>query len=237
MCADTACLALRLEGPLQSWGTASQYNRRLTDVLPSRSAVSGMLCAALGLDRGSAEEAAFLRDMTAVHMLAVAVPRRLGGRNLPVQRLEDFHTVLYTVNAKGEDKKGKDKKGKHKEDCHLTYRQYLLDAAFRVFLSGERALLEKLGNALRDPVWGLWLGRKACIPTAPVFAGVFPDERTAVTACVPEGLEGCLCSRDAPSFAEGTDSVADTPLCFNSSARAFALRRIRREYGSEGNAS
>lgn len=226
MCADTACLALRLEGPLQSWGTASQYNRRLTDVLPSRSAVSGMLCAALGLDRGSAEEAAFLRDMTAVHMLAVAVPRRLRGRNLPVQRLEDYHTVQDTAKADGGLK-----------DCHITRRQYLLDAAFRVFLSGERALLEKLGNALRDPVWGLWLGRKACIPTAPVFAGVFPDERTAVTACVPEGLEGCLCSRDAPSFAEGTDSVADTPLCFNSSARTFALRRIRMEYGSEGNAS
>lgn len=226
MCAETACLALRLEGPLQAWGTSSLYNRRLTDVLPSRSAVSGMLCAALGLDRGSAEEAAFLRDMTAVHMLAVAVPRRLGDRVLPVRRLEDYHTVQDTAKADGSLK-----------DCHITRRQYLLDAAFRVFLSGERGLLEKAGKALRDPVWGLWLGRKACIPTAPVFAGLFPDERTAVMTCVPEGLEGYLCSRDAPSFSEGTDSVADRPLCFNSSARAFALRRIRIEYGGEGNAS
>lgn len=80
MCAETVCLAIRLEGPLQAWGSASQYNRRLTDLLPSRSAVTGMLCAALGLGRGSTEETDFLREMTGVRMLAVAVPRRMGGR-------------------------------------------------------------------------------------------------------------------------------------------------------------
>ena len=75
MCAETVCLAIRLEGPLQAWGSASQYNRRLTDLLPSRSAVTGMLCAALGLGRGSTEETDFLREMTGVRMLAVAVVR------------------------------------------------------------------------------------------------------------------------------------------------------------------
>lgn len=222
MCAETVCLAIRLEGPLQAWGSASQYNRRLTDLLPSRSAVTGMLCAALGLDRGSAEEADFLREMASVRMLAVAVPRRTGGTALPVRRLEDYHTVQDTAKADGGLK-----------DCHITRRQYLLDAAFRIFLSGSRALLEKAGAALQDPVWGLWLGRKSCIPTAPVFAGIFADEQTAVAACVPEGLDGCLRSRDALSFAEGTDSVADMPLSFASSARAFALRRVRLDHGEE----
>lgn len=222
MCAETVCLAIRLEGPLQAWGSASQYNRRLTDLLPSRSAVTGMLCAALGLDRGSTEEADFLREMTGVRMLAVAVPRRMGGTALPVRRLEDYHTVQDTAKADGGLK-----------DCHITRRQYLLDAAFRVFLSGSRALLEKAGAALQDPVWGLWLGRKSCIPTAPVFAGIFADEQAAIAACVPEGLDGCLRSRDALSFAEGTDSVADMPLSFASSARAFALRRVRLDHGDE----
>lgn len=222
MCAETVCLAIRLEGPLQAWGSASQYNRRLTDLLPSRSAVTGMLCAALGLGRGSTEETDFLREMTGVRMLAVAVPRRMGGTALPVRRLEDYHTVQDTAKADGGLK-----------DCHITRRQYLLDAAFRVFLSGSRALLEKAGAALQDPVWGLWLGRKSCIPTAPVFAGIFADEQAAIAACVPEGLDGCLRSRDALSFAEGTDSVADMPLSFTSSARAFALRRVRLDHGDE----
>lgn len=226
MCAETACLGMRLEGPLQSWGTSSQYNRRLTDMLPSRSAVTGMICAALGLDRGSAGEKAFLQAMGGVRMLAVAVPRRPDGRTLAVRRLEDYHTIRDTAKADGGLK-----------DCHITRRQYLLDAAFLVFLSGERTLLEKAGSALRDPVWGLWLGRKTCIPTAPVFAGMFDDEPSAVAACIPEGLDGCLCSRDAPSFSEGTDSVADMPLCFDSSARAFALRRVQRYCGGEDHAS
>ncbi|WP_279136675.1 type I-E CRISPR-associated protein Cas5/CasD [Desulfovibrio piger] len=222
MCAETVCLAIQLEGPLQAWGSASQYNRRLTDLLPSRSAVTGMLCAALGLGRGSTEETDFLREMTGVRMLAVAVPRRMGGTALPVRRLEDYHTVQDTAKADGGLK-----------DCHITRRQYLLDAAFRVFLSGSRSLLEKAGAALQDPVWGLWLGRKSCIPTAPVFAGIFADEQAAIAACVPEGLDGCLRSRDALSFAEGTDSVADMPLSFASSARAFALRRVRLDHGDE----
>lgn len=227
MCAEKVCLALRLEGPLQSWGTSSQYNRRLTDILPSRSAITGMLCAAQGLDRGSAEESAFLQAMSAVKMLAVAVPRRHNDKPLAVRRLEDFHTVRYTAKAVDATLK----------DCHITRRQYLLDAAFRVFLSGERALLEKAGAALQDPVWGLWLGRKACIPSAPVFAGIFADEQAALTACIPEGLDGYLRSRDADSFAEGTDSVADVPLSFASSARDFALRRVRLIHGGESDAS
>ena len=111
MCAETACLALRLEGPLQSWGTSSQYNRRRTDLLPSRSAITGMLCAALGLDRGSSGESTFLREMAAVHMLAVAVPRCAGESVLSVQRLEDYHTVQHTAKADGKLK-----------DCHITQR-------------------------------------------------------------------------------------------------------------------
>lgn len=227
MCAETACLVLQLEGPLQAWGTSSQYNRRMTDALPSRSAVIGLLCAAQGFDRGSSEEKSFLQSMTEVQMMAVAVPRhRKDSKILHVRRLEDFHTVQNTAIAKDGSLK----------DCHITRRQYLSDAAFRVFLSGERVLLKKLGDALQNPIWGIWLGRKSCIPTAPVFAGIFPDEKKAVDKCIPDGLDGCLCSRDVPSFLDGTDSIPDVPLCFSSSGRSFALRRIRLEYGENVNA-
>lgn len=226
MSSEHACLVMRLEGPLQSWGASSQFNRRLTDLLPTRSAVSGMLCAALGLERGSEAEAQFLARCNRLHMLAVALPRQSRNRPLAVRRLEDYHTVQGTLNAKGEVKK---KNGQ--PECQETYRFYLLDAAFRVFLSGERDTLRKVSAALQNPVWGLWLGRKACIPSAPVFAGLFEDEAEAVQACLPDALDRYVSARDAPSFAEGSDSVPDMPLSFHSSDRRFALRRIVKMYG------
>ena len=44
-------LLLRLEGPLQSWGTSSRFPQRDTGFEPSKSGVIGLLCAALGKPR------------------------------------------------------------------------------------------------------------------------------------------------------------------------------------------
>ena len=79
---------------------------------------------------------------------------------LNVRRMEDYHTVLGTRSADG----------KIKDTAVLTQRTYLNDAAFAAFLTGDRATLEELARALQDPCWGVWLGRKACIPSAPVFS-------------------------------------------------------------------
>ncbi len=47
MLSDNRFLALRLEGPLQSWGFDSQYSRRSTGLMPTKSALAGMCCADL----------------------------------------------------------------------------------------------------------------------------------------------------------------------------------------------
>ena len=52
MSSEDKYLALRLQGPLQSWGFDSQYNRRNTALMPTKSALAGMCCAALGFGRG-----------------------------------------------------------------------------------------------------------------------------------------------------------------------------------------
>ena len=160
MCAETVCLAVRLEGPLQAWGSASQYNRRLTDVLPSRSAVTGMLCAALGLDRGSAEEAAFLQEMADVRMLAVAVPRRLGGTALPVRRLEDYHTVQDTAKADGGLK-----------DCHITRRQYLLEMGVDGFKTDGGEFPPSALPTAAPAARGSTATRKVIRPSIPILSG------------------------------------------------------------------
>ncbi|MBW1897396.1 MAG: type I-E CRISPR-associated protein Cas5/CasD, partial [Deltaproteobacteria bacterium] len=161
MSSDKSFLALRLEGPLQSWGFDSQYNRRNTGLMPTKSAIAGMCCAALGLPRGGDKEKVFLASFGMVRMTAIAIPRSGVKKELPVRRLQDYHTVQNTKRASGTINK----------NCVLTHRQYLTDSAFGVLLNGDEVVLGEIATALADPKWGIWLGRKTCIPSAPVLVG------------------------------------------------------------------
>lgn len=224
---ETAYLALRLEGPLQSWGFESQYNRRNTGLLPTKNAILGMCCAALGIPRGSDEENVLLEQCVELRLLTVAIPRSLKYGEKPVElsvrRITDYHTVQNTKTASGSTK-----------DTHLTYRQYLCDASFACVLSGNAKLISRLakdekGLGLENPVWGIWLGRKACIPTAPILAGIFPDEAGALRELSgTQPLAAFTHQREVERFEDGSDSLPDQPLCFAApdGIRKFALRRV-----------
>ncbi|WP_084201406.1 type I-E CRISPR-associated protein Cas5/CasD [Geobacter pickeringii] len=217
MSSDRSYLALRLEGPLQSWGFDSQYNRRNTGLMPTRSAVAGMCCAALGYSRGSTSEQEFLAAFGSVRMTAIAIPRNGMKRELPVRRLQDYHTVQNTRTAEGKIK-----------DCHITHRQYLADATFGVLLEGEETLLKQVSDALENPVWGVWLGRKTCIPTAPVLAGLRHDRNEALSLLIgTRPLESFTRQEEADDFANGRDSLPDVPVSFASDRRLFSPRRIK----------
>jgi CRISPR system Cascade subunit CasD len=214
----TACLALRLEGPLQSWGFEDRFNRRKTGLLPTKSGLLGLCCAALGIARGSAGEAQWLPRLNSLHCLIVAVPRPSESQLLNVRRMEDYHTVQNTRTA--ED-------GNIKNTAILTQRTYLNDAGFVAFFTGDAGTLEELARALQDPVWGIWLGRKTCIPSAPVFSSLYAAEASALNAVFGETpLTSFFRQREAPSFAEGTDTIQDRPLTF-ADPRQFTSRRVK----------
>ena len=224
MCSKVTFLALRLEGPLQSWGFDSQYNRRTTGLMPTKSAVAGMCCAALGLHRGSDEERNFLAAFSKTNMTAIALPRNAAKKNLPVRRLQDYHTVQNTRRASGAIN----------SDCVLTHRQFLTDASFGILLEGDSSLIEQIADALKDPVWGLWLGRKTCIPTSPVLAGIKREKADALRLLIGEKpLTAFTRQEDVHSFTEGKDSLPDTPVSFASGQRSFSPRRIRMITGNQ----
>ncbi|MCK9375750.1 MAG: type I-E CRISPR-associated protein Cas5/CasD [Syntrophobacterales bacterium] len=217
MSSDQRFLALRLEGPLQSWGFDSQYNRRNTGLMPTRSAVAGMCCAALGLPRGSDQEQDFLASFRAVRMTSIAIPRNGVRKELPVRRLQDYHTVQNTRRASGAINR----------DCVLTHRQYLTDAAFGVILAGKAILLGETAVALADPRWGLWLGRKTCIPSAPILAGLKDSYEDALALLIgDQPLESFTRQVEAENFAQGRDSLPDTPVSFATERRLFSPRRV-----------
>jgi len=221
MLSDENFIALRLDGPLQSWGFDSQYNRRNTGLMPTKSAIAGMCCAALGLERGGAKETAFLVEFKNVRMLAIAIPRNSLKKLLSVNRLQDYHTVQNTRKADGKLK-----------DCHITHRQYLTDASFGILLEGNCDLMKKITSGLENPVWGLWLGRKSCIPSAPVFAGLRDMREEALKLLIGEAsLESFTRQEDVESFAEGRDSLPDQPVSFATDRRMFSPRRVRTFHG------
>jgi CRISPR system Cascade subunit CasD len=221
---DKAFLALMLNGPLQSWGFASRFERRTTGLHPTKSGVAGMICAAMGLVKGSPRERSVLDKLAASPMTSVSIPRRgTRGEMLPLLRLNDYHTVLGTRLASG----------KSNLNAVLTRREYLLDARFGVVIEGQRPLLEQADSALRDPVWGLWLGRKSCIPGEPVSRGVFASEPEALLVLIGERNIGDYTTvREVRGFEEGSDSLNDQPISFGDAAssgvegRTFGVRRI-----------
>lgn len=224
---NNAILALRLQGPLQSWGHDSQFNRRNTTLFPTKSAIAGMCCAALGWFRGSSEEKEFLEKFAKVKLTCVAVPLKCkrNSRELSVKRMQDYHTVLDTVKPDG----------KPKGNAVLTYRQYLNDAFFYALLEGERAFLEEIADGpekktgLRNPVWGVWLGRKTCIPSAPVLVEVFDSITAIETRLLGKSLEAFTRMQEVDAFEEGIDSCRDQAASFESTNRQFIPRRVKLE--------
>jgi len=139
-------LLLRLQGPMQSWGTASRFDERDTQLEPSKSAVIGLVCAALGRDRREP-----IDDLAALRM-GVRVDREGA-------LMSDYHTAVNIVSADA----------KRKDRASVGRRYYLSDAVFLVGLEGEHTLLEQCYGALRNPVWPLALGRKSFVPSMPIY--------------------------------------------------------------------
>src|ERR1035437_4171909 len=138
---ETAFLALLLDGPLQSWGFSSRFQRRTTELHPTKSGVIGLVSAAMGLAKDSPEERDMLPKLAALKMTSIAMPRKVQGAAspMPVLRLEDYHTVLDTRRASGAMNK----------DVVVTHRQYLVDARFGVILAGDRLVLVRAASALK----------------------------------------------------------------------------------------
>ena len=95
----------------------------------------------------------------------------------------DYHTAQDVAIANTDRRKDGTYKTK---DTELSTRFYLADADFIAAVqSDDRDLLERVHAALKRPVWQIFLGRKAFVPSVPVylkdeFAIVESDDLAAV---------------------------------------------------------
>lgn len=206
-------VVLRLEGPMQSWGTQGRYSIRDTDSEPSKSGVLGLVGAALGMARDDHELLARLRSFR----MAVRIDR-------PGRVIRDLHTVgAGTFRGQPHSMWGLEGK------TVVTHRHYLADAAFTVALGHEdEEFVGRIAEALQNPVWPLFLGRRSCAPSVPVFAElVDADPEDAVCKVPPARGAGkrlrVVC--EVVSGAEGAPR-SDDPVSFDSADRRFAFRYV-----------
>jgi CRISPR system Cascade subunit CasD len=151
-------LFLRLEGPLQAWGDNSKFVVRRSMEAPTKSGVLGLVCCAMGLSRWEARE-----RLPQLNTLAMGV--RI---DRPGMRWWDYHTVgarIGLTTAGGGLKTGA-------QGTLITRREYLADASFLVALHGEAAIIEDVATVIESPKWPVFLGRKSCPPSRPIFEGV-----------------------------------------------------------------
>lgn len=154
---------LRLEAPLQSWASQGRFALRDTEREPSKSGVLGLVGSALGMERGDDAMLATLAPL----VMATRVDR-------PGTLLRDYHT------AGGGTFRGAPNRLRGEKKTAPTERYYLEDASFLVALEGEASLIDKIAGALQKPKWPLFLGRRSCVPSKRIFAGVV--ELDAVSA-------------------------------------------------------
>ena len=159
---------MRLKGPMQSWGTRSRFDDRDTETEPSKSGVLGLLCAAAGIDRADWDSLEPLcRMKMGVRVDSAGVLRT------------DFQTAQLKPNSV-------------KTATAITRKSYLADASFLVGLeAADRQLLERLHESLHNPYYPLSLGRKAFVPSEPIFLKDGVVEKT---------LEPALLDFDAAPF-------------------------------------
>lgn len=178
-------LVFHLYGPMVSWGDTAVGEFRPTHDHPTRSAVIGLVAAALGIRRDEEERLAALSR-------GYNVGIRLDS---PGTLLRDYHTAqVPRSGAKRAMREYSTRRDELEAPVHistiLSSREYQCDAISTVCLwsRGDSApyALELIRDALNAPTFVLYLGRKSCPLALPLTARVVMGENLAeVFASVP----------------------------------------------------
>lgn len=195
-------IILRLDGPMQAWGSHTFEDFRPSNLFPTRSGLLGLLGACLGIDRR--DHAGLVQLATSVEFTVRAdraVLRPDAEKAMPkaAVKLLDYHTVYEARRANRPPKQG---------ETIQSWREYLFDAAFTVAIGEKQnasVTLTAIADALLRPCFTPVLGRRSCPITRPLLDGTpveASDAKAALASALPVG--GLI-------YAEG-DLISTQPL-------------------------
>ncbi|AMC33242.1 type I-E CRISPR-associated protein Cas5/CasD [Janthinobacterium sp. B9-8] len=158
-------LVFRLYGAMASFGEIAVGELRHSAVYPSRSALLGLLAAALGIPRSdeAGQQALINGYRFGVKLIASGTP------------LRDYHTVQSPAISKKITYRTRKQEmaDKDKLSTILTSREYRTDGLYMVAvdaLNDAPFSLQQLAGALDKPIFQLYLGRKSCPLALPLAA-------------------------------------------------------------------
>ena len=155
---------------------------------PAASMLTGLLANALGWRRVEGERHQRLQDRL---VFAARIDREPRGP----MRLTDFQTAQLGAGDKGWTTRGAPEEragGANTYNApHLRHRDYFADMCVTVVLrlrpEDDSPTLDELAVALQEPARPLFIGRKPCLPSTPLFAD-FTDGDTALAALLDTPL-------------------------------------------------
>ncbi|MFE9328937.1 type I-E CRISPR-associated protein Cas5/CasD [Nocardia sp. NPDC052278] len=212
-------VALRLAGPLQSWGASSRFVRRDTETAPTKSGVLGLVAAAKGLRRTDPLEG----------LLGLRFGVRI---DQPGQLVRDFHTAQQPKLERDGSRSW--------TSLPLSYRYYISDAVYLAVLEGEHDLVTAIDAAVRSPEFPLYLGRRSCPPAGPIALGVFDEDLPTALANRPwlastrtqrrarDRVVRLATVRDAAESESDGEMIRDTPVSFDPNRRQYQWRAVVR---------
>ena len=168
------CLILALEAPIMSWAKPTQDATAAPNrPFPGVSMVTGLMANALGFTRENHRALQIMQD-------AIIIASRID-REPALPHLDDLQTAelafndrAWTTMGRPQGRGGERSKYQHP---HPVRRLYLQDTVATVAVSFRenepRAPdLEDVAQALDRPHRPLYIGRRSCIPSRPVNAGL-----------------------------------------------------------------
>jgi CRISPR system Cascade subunit CasD len=165
-------LIFRLYGMMASWGDIAVGEFRPTCNLPSKSAILGLIAAAIGIRRDEEERQ---RELALGYLMAI----RVDG---PGFLLRDYHTIQVPPAGTGDKidrfatRRDELAVPKDKLNTLLSSRDYRCDAVYTICLWGCSThppySLATLQFSLDNPAFVLSLGRKSCPLALPVHAQI-----------------------------------------------------------------
>ncbi len=209
-------ILLKFAAPLQSWGTRARFETRHTDFYPSKSAVIGLIAAAIGYRR---HEDAGIQKLSELDFAVRVDQQGLLSR--------DYHTATK-YKADGRIDRN-----------YVTNRYFLEDAVFVVAIGHENEeWVGGIASALQNPYFQPFLGRRSFPVTADFFIQIFDGGAMEALKSLPwQAHENEQRQQKATSFVSlpvyaDSDLLTDRPrqlrqdsvVSFSQKERRFSFR-------------